>query len=234
MKILKVIPIVLVLSLGAAMAWGELFTDDFNRPDSARVGNDWFTQQDGTITVEIVDQEVLISGTQGVDWVRSGMYRTVEEETKIYFDFLANDNFNVHIRIDDTVNGSYIDIYAWPGGPFSYASSLAGEWPGWIQTPGPNMISGQYNTLGVEQDELGFTLYLNETKVETMENREGTIENERLLNITKVLIASDSAAGTTGSLHIDNVIIGDPDAPPPKAVKPSGKAATVWGKLKDI
>ncbi len=224
MKILKVIP--MVLSLGAAMAWGEPFMDDFNRPDSARIGNDWFTQQDGTITAEIVDQEVLISGVQGVDWVRSGIYRTVEEETRIYFDFLANSNFNVHIRIDDTSGSSFIDIYAWPGGPFSYASSLAGEWPGWTQTPGPNMISNQYNTLGVEQDEQDFTLYLNENEVTV-------IENESLLNITKVLIASDSAAGTTGSLHIDNVIIGDPDAPP-KAVKPSGKAATVWGKLKDI
>lgn len=226
MRILKVIPIVLVLSLGAMMAWGESFMDDFNRPDSAKIGNDWSTQQDGTITVEIVDQEALISGVQGTDWVRSGLSRTVEEETKIYFDFLANNNFNVHIRIDDTANGSYIDIYAWPGGPFSYASSLAGEWPGWTQTAGPNMISNQYNTLGVEQDGQDFTLYLNENEVEV-------IENESLLNITKVLIASDSAAGTVGSLHIDNVIIGD-TGEPPKAVKSSGKAATVWGRLKDI
>jgi hypothetical protein len=226
MKILKVIPMVLALSLGAVIAWGEPFMDDFNRPDSAKIGNDWTTQQDGTITVEIIDQEVLISGVQGTDWVRSGLSRTVEDETKIYFDFLAGDNFNVHIRIDDTANGSYMDIYAWPGGPFSYASSLAGEWPGWTQTAGPNMISGQYNTLGVEQDEQDFTVYLNENEVEV-------IENENFLNITKVLIASDSATGTVGSLHIDNVIIGDTDAPP-KAVKPSGKAATVWGKLKDI
>lgn len=226
MKILKAIPMVLALSLGVVMAWGESFQDDFNRPDNDRIGNDWFTQQDGTITVEIVDQEVLISGVQGTDWVRSGIYRTVEEETRIYFDFLANNNFNVHIRIDDTSRSSYIDIYAWPGGPFSYASSLAGEWPGWTQTAGPNMISNQYNTLGVEQDGQDFTLYLNENEVEV-------IENESLLNITKVLIASDSAAGTVGSLHIDNVIIGDPEAPP-KAVKPSGKAATVWGRLKDI
>jgi hypothetical protein len=226
MKVLKVIPMVLVLSLGAVTAWGEPFMDDFNRPDSAELGNDWSTQQDGTITVEIVDQEVLISGVQGTDWARSGLSRTVEEETRIYFDFLANNNFNVHIRIDDTSKGSYIDIYAWPGGPFSYASSLAGEWPDWTQTPGPNMISNQYNTLGVEQDEQDFILYLNENEVQV-------IENENLLNITKVLIASDSATGTVGSLHIDNVIIGDPDAPP-RAVKPSGKAATVWGKLKDI
>ena len=226
MKILKAIPMVLALFLVAVMAWGEPLMDDFNRPDSAKIGNDWSTQQDGTITVEILDQEVLISGVQGTDWARSGIYRTVEEETRIYFDFLAGDNFNVHIRIDDTANGSYIDIYAWPGGPFSYASSLAGEWPGWTQTPGPNMISNQYNTLGVEQDEQDFTVYLNENEV-------AVIENESLLNITKVLIASDSATGTVGSLHIDNVIIGDPDAPP-KAVKPSVKAATVWGRLKDI
>jgi hypothetical protein len=49
----------------------------------------------------------------------------------------------------------------------------------------------------------------------------------------KILIASDSAAGTTGSLHIDNVIIGDPEDDTQKiAVKPAGKLATRWGELK--
>ena len=218
----------LILSLVAAMAWGEAFMDDFEREDDDELGNDWNTQADGTITVEIVDKEVLISGSQGIDWQRSGLSRTIEEETKIYFDFLANDNFNVHIRIDDNGSGAYIDTYAWPSGPFSFASSVDGGWPGWTQIAGSNMMPGQYNTLGIEQNEDGdFDVYLNDRKV-------NTIENENLRNINKVLIASDAAAGTAGSLHIDNVIIGDPDVVPPRAVEPASKLATSWGRLKEL
>jgi hypothetical protein len=218
----------LILSLVTAMARGEAFMDDFEREDDTELDNDWSTQADGTITVEIVDKEALISGTQGIDWQRSGLSRTIEEETKIYFDFLANDNFNVHIRIDDTGSGAYIDTYAWPAGPFSFASSEDGGWPGWTQIAGSNMIAGQYNTLGIEKNEDGdFEVYLNDKQVHT-------IENENLRNITKVLIASDAAAGTAGSLHIDNVIIGDPDDAPPKAVEPASKLATSWGKLRKL
>lgn len=215
----------LVLFLTAMMAWGDAFMDDFNRDDDDDLENDWSTQMDGSITVEIVDQEVLISGVQGVDWQRSGLSRTVEEETKIYFDFLAKDNFNVHIRIDDEGSGAYIDIYAWPGGPFSFANSEDGGWPGWTQIAGSNMLAGQYNTLGVEKEEEDFTVYLNEKEI-------AILENANLVNITTVLIASDAAAGTAGILHIDNVIIGDPDNVPPRAVDPAGKLAGSWGKLK--
>ena len=114
------------------------------------------------------------------------------------------------------------------GGSFSFASSVDGSWPGWTPIAGSNMMPGQYNTLGIEQNEDGdFEVYLNNKEV-------GVIENENLSNITKVLIASDTAAGTAGSLHIDNVIIGDPDNAPPKAVEPTSKLATSWGKLKKL
>ncbi len=225
MRTFRILALFLAFSLIVVMAWGEPFMDDFDRPDDDDLENDWNTQTDGTITVEIVDQEILISGRQAIDWVRSGLSRTVEEETKIYFDFLANDNFNVHIRIDDTGKGAYIDIYAWPGGPFSYASSPDGTWPDWTQIPASNMMPGQYNTLGIEKEDTDFTVYLNDKEI-------ATIENENLKDITQVLIASDAAAGTVGSLHIDNVIIGDPGVTPPKAVKPSGKLETLWGELK--
>ncbi len=226
MRIFTVL-VILVFSLTAMMAWGEPFMDDFDRDDNDDLENDWKTQADGTITVEIVDQEVVISGAQGVDWQRSGLSRAIDGETKIYFDFLAKDNFNVHIRIDDEGKGAYIDTYAWPGGPLSFASSEDGGWPGWSQIAGSNMVAGQYNTLGIEQDGADFTVFLNEKEV-------GIIENQNLANITTVLIASDSAAGTVGILHIDNVIIGEPNGTPPKAVDPSGKLAVSWGKLKTI
>ena len=214
----------LIFSLSTMKASGKTFVDDFNRPDNKELGNDWSTQVDGTITVEIVDQEVLISGKQGVDWVRSGLSRIINGGIKIYFDFLAVENFNVHIRIDDTSTGSYIDIYAWPAGPFSYANSLDGGWPGWLEIPASTMMAGQYNKLGLEKQNADFILYLNEKKIIT-------IKNDKLKNITKVLIASDAAANTVGSLHIDNVSIEDAQ---PKAIEPSSKVSILWGELKKI
>jgi len=225
MKILG-IAVLIVFSLYAVVAWGEPFMDDFERPDSDDLGNDWSTQADGTITVEIVNNEVLIAGTQGTDWVRSGLSRTIEGETKIYFDFMAVNQFNVHMRIDGA--GAYIDAYCWPGGPINYASSEDGSWPGWTNTGGPNMISGQgqYNRMGVEQEGSDFYYFLNDAEVVI-------IENKGITNITKLLIASDSAAGTTGSLNIDNVVIGDPEANGGNiAVGPAGKLAACWGRLK--
>ena len=216
---------VLLLVLGVLPAFAKPFSDDFERADSADLGNDWDTVTDGTITVEIVDKEVLISGTQGKDWARSGLSRAVEDETRIYFDFLANDKFNVHVRIDDSGTGAYIDIYSPPGGSFSYASSPDGGWPGWTPIAGSNMLNGQYNTLGIEKDGKDFDLYLNDKKV-------GTITNKNLENITSVLFACDSAAGTKGSLHIDNVVIGEEGAAGTQAVDSSGKLAVSWGGLK--
>jgi len=216
----------LFFSLSTMVALGEPFMDDFNRPDNKKIGNDWSTQTDGTITVEIVNQEALISGKQATDWVRCGLSRVIDSETKVYFDFLAGENFNVHIRIDDTGTGAYMDIYAWPAGPFSYANSPDGAWPGWIEIPASTMLAGQYNNFGVEKQNTDFIVYLNDKKIITL-------KNDRLLNITKVLLASDAAANTAGSLHIDNVIIGDPTVKP-KSVEPSSKVSTLWGRLKSI
>jgi len=225
---MKMLIIVLsIFCLSAIVAWGEPFLDDFDRADNDELGEDWSTQIDGTITVKIADNEALISGAQGTDWQRSGLFRTIEDETKIYFDFLANDNFNIHVRIDDTATGAYIDLYASPGGSFSYASSPDGGWPGWTPTGGAGMLPGQYNTIGIEKDEDDFIFYLNDKEI-------SVIENKNLENITKVLIASDTAAGTVGSLHIDNVIIGDAEDGTQKSVAPAGKLAIRWGELKQL
>jgi hypothetical protein len=208
-----------------AVAWGDPFSDDFERADGDDVGNDWRELEDDGIEVSIEDGEVKIDGTQDVDWERNGIERDVEDVLSVYFDFLANASFNVHIRIDDTTMGSYIDIYAPPGGAFNYASSPDGGWPGWTQIPGSNMMAGQYNTLGVEQEGEIFTVFLNGDEV-------GEIENKNLIEITKLLIASDSAVGTVGVLYIDNVIIGDPEGGGQQPVDPIGKTAIHWGEVK--
>ena len=190
----------LVLMLSVTNAWGVGFLDNFNRADGD-VGNDWVTRTDGTIEVKIVDNEVLIAGEQGTDWVRCGISRPVEDETRISFDFKADDSFNVHIRINDVTTSAYIDAYSWPGGPLQYASSEDGSWPGWVAMGGSNMLAGEYNTLVLEQKGTEFTYILNGEVI-------GPVTNSNLTKIGRVLIDSDSAAGTTGSLHIDNVMIG--------------------------
>jgi hypothetical protein len=87
-------------------------------------------------------------------------------------------------------------------------------------------MAGQYNNIGIEHvDDGEFDIFLNGKRIQT-------VENDSMKNISKVLIASDAAAGTAGSLHIDNVVIGDPDDAPPKAVDPAGKLSVQWGKLK--
>jgi hypothetical protein len=201
-KIQNLTMIVLLLLVGNA--WGAGFLDDFNR-SNGELGNDWSTQTDGTIEVLIVDNEVLIAGEQATDWVRSGLSRDAGGETIISFDFKADDSFNVHIRIDDADTAAYIDFYAWPGGPFSYAAPEDGSWPGWTEISGSNMIAGEYNTLVLEQFGTEFMYTLNGVVI-------GTITNAELRTIGNVLISCDSAAGTVGSLHIDNVQIGFVDA----------------------
>jgi len=192
--------IMLVLIILVANAWGEGFLDNFNRADGD-VGNDWVIRTDGTIEVKIVDKEVLIAGEQGTDWVRCGISRPVVDETRISFDFMADDNFNVHIRINDAATSAYIDAYSWPGGPLQYAASEDGSWPGWVAMGGSNMIAGDYNTLVLEQEGTEFTYILNGEVI-------GPVTNANLTKIGRVLIDSDAAAGTVGSLHIDNVMIG--------------------------
>jgi len=191
----------LVLMLSVVNAWGVGFLDDFDRADGD-VGNGWATRTDGTIEVKIVDNEVLIAGEQGTDWVRCGISRPVVDETRISFDFKADDNFNVHIRINDASTSAYIDAYSWPGGPLQYASSEDGAWPGaWTAMGGSNMLAGEYNTLVLEQEGTEFTYILNGEVI-------GPVTNESLTQIGTVLIDSDAAVGTVGSLHIDNVMIG--------------------------
>ncbi len=189
----------IVLMLSVANAWGTGFRDDFNRPDGD-VGNDWATQADGTIEVKIVDNEVLIAGTQGTDWVRSGISRDVVDETKISCDFKANEGLNFHIRIDDAETSAFIDLYTW-GGPLIHAHSEDGSWPGWTDIVGSDIISGEYNTVVLELIGGEIIVTLNDTEV-------ATLPNPSLTSIGTVLIASDTAAGSEGSLHIDNVQIG--------------------------
>jgi len=189
----------LVLMLSVANAWGAGFLDDFDRPDGD-VGNGWATQTDGTITVQIVDNEVLIAGTQATDWVRCGLSRPVVDETKVSCDFKGDDSFSFHIRINDADTSAYLEIYTW-GGPLIHANSEDGGWPGWTDITGSNIIAGEYNNVMLEQDGTEFIITLNGEVV-------GTLTNASLTRIGSVLISSDSAAGTTGSLRVDNVMIG--------------------------
>ncbi|MDY0355928.1 MAG: LamG-like jellyroll fold domain-containing protein [Sedimentisphaerales bacterium] len=192
---------VLVCLFLAANVWGAPFKDDFNRPDGL-VGNGWATQTDGTIESLIVDQEVLIAGTQATDWVRCGISRPVSGENKLSFDFLANDSFNMHVNIASAESNAYLEIYCWPGGPLTHANSVDGSWPGWVEITGAATVAGEYNNVILEQNGTEITVTLNGTVV-------GTLTNANFVSIESVLISSDAAAGTTGSLHIDNVQIGD-------------------------
>lgn len=200
---LELIGFVAVIMVSAANAWGAGFLDDFDRPDG-EVGNGWSIWTDGGIEPKIVDNEVLIAGQQGRNWRRSGIYRPVDGETRFSFDFKADDQFNVHIELYDQENpDDGIDFYAWPGGPFyySYRYRVSNEWTGWIQIPGSQMRAGEYNNLVVEQDGTEFTLTLNDQVI-------GTATKDNIIRIGEVFIGSDAAAGIVGSLHIDNVIIG--------------------------
>ena len=190
---------VFVCLLSITNAWGVPFFDDFDRPNGD-VGNGWATQTDGTIEVKIVDNEVLISGQQGTDWVRSGISRDIVGETRVSCDFKANEGLNFHIRVDDADTSAYLEIYTW-GGPLIHANSVDGGWPGWTDITGSNINAGEYNTVVLELVGTEFTVTLNGTVV-------ATLANANFTNIGSVLIASDAAAGTVGSLHIDNVQIG--------------------------
>jgi len=198
-KMISVSVLVCTLLLGSA--WGAGFKDDFNRPNG-NVGNGWSTQTDGTITVEIVDNEVLIAGTQATDWVRCGISRPVVGENKVSFDFLGNDSFNMHVNIASADSSAYFEVYCWVGGPLNHANSISGEWPGWVEISGAATVAGEYNHVMLEQNGTEITVTLNGTVV-------GTFTNANFVAIESVLISSDSAAGTKGSLHIDNVVIGE-------------------------
>jgi hypothetical protein len=180
-------------------AWGVPFRDNFDRPDGDP-GNGWTTQEDGTITVQIVNNEVLITGRQGTDWVRSGIRRDVVGETRVSCDFKANEGLNFHIRIDDAETSAFIDVYTW-GGPMIHANSEDGGWPGWTDITGSNIISGEYNNIVLEVINGEIVITLNGTEI-------AAVPNANFTSIGTLLIASDTAAGNEGSLHIDNVEIG--------------------------
>jgi len=197
--------IVAVLLFSAANAYGTGFLDDFNRPDG-EVGNGWGIWRGGNLDIKIVDNEVLIAGRQSTDWFRSGIYRSADGETRFSFDFKADDNLCVHIELDDAETldtySTLVELYAWPGGPLSYVSRCPGDvWPGWTQIPGSPRITGGYYTLMVEQEGTEFTVTLNDQVI-------GTFTNEYFTRVGEVFISADAAAGTVGSLHIDNVQIG--------------------------
>ena len=193
---------VLVCMLSAANAWGAVFLDDFNRANGA-VGNGWTTATNGTVTVQIVDNEVLIAGTEATDWARCGISRPVAGETRVSFDFKADDVFNVHLRVEAANSPAWLEIYAWAGGPFSHANSETGAWPAgpWTAIAGSDMVAGAYNNVVLELKDKVFTVILNGKVV-------GTIPNAAFTSIESVQVASDAAAGQTGTLHIDNVQIG--------------------------
>jgi hypothetical protein len=190
---------VLVCMLLVANAWGGGFLDDFNRADGDP-GNGWATQADGTIEVKIVDNEVLITGTQGTDWVRSGIRRDVVDETRVSCDFRANEGLNFHIRIDDASTSAYIDVYSW-GGPMIHANSEDGGWPGWTDIAGSGIIADEYNNVVLELVAGEIVVTLNDLEI-------ASLPNANFTSIGTLLIASDTAAGNEGSLHIDNVMIG--------------------------
>jgi hypothetical protein len=194
---------VIVCMLSVANVWGAYFKDDFNRANG-NVGNGWTAQTDGTIKVQIVNNEVLIAGTESATaWNRSGISRTVSGETRFSFDFKADDVFNVHLGVRAAASPAWLEIYAWAGGPFSYANSTDGTWPvgPWTAIPGSNMVAGQYNTVVLEQKGTDFIISLNGKVV-------GTVSNKSLTTVGTVQIASDADANQKGSLHIDNVEIG--------------------------
>jgi len=189
------------LMLAVGMAWGEPFRDDFNRPDGDP-GNGWATQADGTITVDIVDNEILVAGVQGTDWQRSGISRDIVDETRLSLDFKADDSLNFHVRIGDAETSAFFEPYWTPNGSCQYANSEDGSWPGWTALADSAMIAGEYNSLVIELVDADLILTLNGTVI-------GTFPNNNFSSFGDVLIASDSAAGTDGSLHIDNVEIGN-------------------------
>jgi hypothetical protein len=202
--------VVTVVMLSVVNARGAYFQDNFDRPDG-EVGNGWETWTEEDVEIKIVDNEVLIAGQQNHDWWRSGIYRLVDGQSRFSFDFKADDQFNVHIELNDGIYidnavfpNNLIEVYAWPGGPFSYSFRTRGlGWSGWNKINGSNMIAGEYNNLTVEQDGTEFTLTLNGQVV-------GTFIYEPIFRIGGVFISADAAAGTVGSLHIDNVVIGQP------------------------
>ena len=192
----------IVIFLSVVNARGEFFQDNFDRPDG-EVGNGWEIWRGGNLDIKIEDNEVLIAGQQRGSWKRSGIYRLTEGETRFSFDFKADDNLTVHIELWDYETDICANFYAWPGGPFCYYIN------GNVQIPGSPRITNQYNNLVVEKDGTDITLTLNGQVIGTVTEEEyPAIAN--VIHIDEVFIFTDATHGTVGSIHIDNVVIGQP------------------------
>jgi len=95
-----------------------------------------------------------------------------------------------------------MDVYAWPGGPFSYMWHFSpSSWTAYTRIDGSNMIANQYNNLILELKDTEFILTYNGEVI-------CTFINEGITRIGEVFIGADARAGAVGSLHIDNVRIG--------------------------
>ncbi len=196
---------VLACLLAAANAWGTPFKDDFNRANGP-VGNGWTILTNGGVTSTIVDNEVLIAGTEDVaDWNKYGIRRAVVGETKVSCDAKWDDAFNFHVEISAQGSSAYFHVYTWPGGVLQYANSIAGEWPGWTAFTGADAqtVAGQYNNIMLQVQPGGkIDVNLNGKLVATMTNA-GFAST-----IRQVTITIDATVGTKGSAHVDNVVIG--------------------------
>ena len=219
-----------LICLSVVFAFGEdPFFDNFDRADG-KPGNSWVVNSPEMVT-EIKNKEILIHGTEKTDWKRNGLERAVNNISKICFDFLNKDKFNVHLRVDDGKSGSkaYMDIYSPPGGNnFNYASSKDGGWPGWTKAGGADAVDNPrkpgYRQLCLQKTGNKFKIILDGSTVTE-------VTNEKLTEITKVFISIDAAASTIGSMHVDNVDI-DNGAAKSTAVNPREKLSTTWSHIK--
>ena len=104
-----------LICLSALFAFSaDPFFDNFDRRNG-KPSNDWIVNSP-EVKTEIKDKEILIHGTEKTNWKRNGIERLVDDVNKVCFDFLNNDVFNVHLRVDDNSGtNAYIDIYSPPG-----------------------------------------------------------------------------------------------------------------------
>tara|TARA_B100000809_G_scaffold265989_1_gene326696 strand:- start:75 stop:842 length:768 start_codon:yes stop_codon:yes gene_type:complete len=224
------------IGLSAMFAFSEEpFFDNFDRRNG-KPDNDWIVNSP-EVKTEIKDKEILIHGTEKTNWKRNGIERLVDDVNKVCFDFLNNDVFNVHLRVDDDKSGTnaYIDIYSPPGpqggNNFNYASPADGAWPGWTNIGGApfekNPRKEGYRQLCLRKEQKNFFIIVDNKEI-------AKVKNAGLLVITKVFISIDAAAGRSGSMHVDNVDIDDAFLKGSKAVGRQNKLPILWSALKRL
>jgi len=188
----------------------EPFADDFERPDSADVGKGWVVEEeDDGLSVNIVDGEALISGTQDTDWQRNGIFHRVNHTfSSLSFDFLIS-SFNAHMLVDDTVAGGRIDVMCGPDGLFLFSNSVDSIYREWTEIAGSQNVPGDWNTLGIEKvSDDGYQILHNGVPIGPI------LKNAGIKRIDRILLSAGSEAGTVGGMRIDNVVIkgGEKDA----------------------